>query len=44
MINGRMYEKLKDLTRKKEMVFYSDLTASLGMSFDTEADRNVFKK
>lgn len=43
MVNSRMYEKLKDLARKKEMVFYSDLAASLGMSFDTEADRNVFK-
>jgi hypothetical protein len=38
-----MYEKLKELARRKEMVFYSDLAASLGMSFDNETDRNVFK-
>ncbi|MEW6043069.1 MAG: hypothetical protein AB1608_02290 [Thermoproteota archaeon] len=36
-----MYEKLKDVARKKDMIFYSDLAAGLGMLFDNEAERNA---
>lgn len=43
MVNSRMYEKLKDVARKKGMIYYSDLAAGLGMLFETEADRNVLR-
>lgn len=38
-----MYEKLKEVARKRGLIFYSDLATSLGMSFENEVERNVLK-
>jgi len=45
MIHERLYEKLKEVARKKDMIYYSELAELLGMPFETEADRNeLFRK
>jgi hypothetical protein len=38
-----MYEMLKNVARKNSFIFYSDLATSLGIPFETEADRNVLR-
>ncbi|WP_179369090.1 hypothetical protein [Candidatus Nitrosotenuis sp. DW1] len=38
-----MYEKMREVARANGMIFYSDLAAGLGMTFETEADRNVLR-